>query len=277
MTSSSSSGSTQPDEVIVRLEAIGQKAGTLAADYITLKQDAARAVEAVRWGTAVGKVTEFPSLYTQQLDGVYQTLLAGEARLSSARSDIQLIVSGSTSMALQSAVITTIPLGSAPAYRRIDAQRELDDLLKALTGSDDLTNQRNAAWRALGLGGAEHGLQAAHSMREVLTQLLDRFAPNDAVKQAGWWTHAPNTRDGVSKRQKLRYFMVCRDQTGLSDDLLKELETQVDTAMDSHDAALKIAHKLGVNPEVTTNTVLVDLEDVTLTLLRYRQSLGRCT
>jgi len=110
----------------------------------------------------------------------------------------------------------------------------------------------------------------------VLTGLLDRLASNELVKAAKWWTVAPDTADGVSKRQKIRYLVVCQDLGALSEELLNELEGQFDRAMKAHTAAIKIAHHKETATYEGAKSVLIDLEALTLTLLRQRHSLVRC-
>jgi hypothetical protein len=115
-------------------------------------------------------------------------------------------------------------------------------------------------------------VQACHTAREILTVILDRFADPSAVKRTGWWTPVAETGDGVSKRQKLRFLVAC---DGVIDaPLLDELDLQVDRALDTHRKAIGLAHPKTPASYDAAKAAIIDLEEVMLTLLRFRSTLG---
>jgi hypothetical protein len=78
-------------------------------------------------------------------------------------------------------------------------------------------------------------------MREILTQLLDDYASNDDVRCAEWWVEVKEPREGVSKRQKIKFFVVGRRKW--EDELeFSLLETTVSEALMAHDEAINVAH-----------------------------------
>jgi len=67
-----------------------------------------------------------------------------------------------------------------------------------------LEQKRSGAWEALGSGSPDGCAQAAHSMREVLRQLLDKLAPDEQVKKAPWY-EKPNSGVTVTRAMRIRY------------------------------------------------------------------------
>lgn len=257
---------------MLRDTAQGQAAGSLH-----LAQEADRAIEAVKWGVETGLVTDFPTTYVDELDAAQAQLIDAEPAVSSALSTVQFTVAGATSGAVGSAFEATGPvLIGAPTFERASAQADLDEHLRALWGDGSLAERRRDAWLNFYRGTPESSTQACHTLREILTAILDRFAPNDDVKTAPWWKPDTQTRDGVSKRHKVKYLVICRDDTALSEGLLDELTVQVGRALTAHQLTIKIAHRNIETDSATAHLALANLEEVMLALLRQRRKFGRC-
>lgn len=277
MTAPSSSSSSSANTVVGRLEALRDAAQGLAAGSLHLAQEADRAIEAVSWGVENGLITAFPTIYVSELDAAHTQLANADTGISSALSTVQFIVSGSTSGAVGTALESTGPvLITAPTFQRESAQSDLDEHLTTLWGGGSLAERRRDAWLAFHRGTPESSTQACHTLREILTDILDRFAPNDDVKSAPWWKPDPQTRDGVSKRHKVKYLVICGDDTALSEGLLAELTAQVEHAMSAHQLTIKIAHRNIDTNAATAHVAMADLEEVMLTLLRQRRKFDRC-
>jgi hypothetical protein len=268
MTSSSSSS---PDDLLKALDAFRTTAAGRASDYLSLADDIDRARDNVLWSSSTG-VGSYPSIYVGEIFRISAALGAGAPDIASARSVVQFVTSGSTATAME----LSIRAGSRtivfpPSPRETQAQR-LDSLLSALWNSDNLVSKRRDAWRTLQLSTPAACEQACHSHRELLTAILDKCAPASLVERAPWWRPPPETDGKVSKRQKLKFLIVRTDDTALSDDVLADLDRQVATAMDAHQRAIGLAHGKEAGSFQAGKAAMVDLEDVLLTLLTYRQS-----
>ena len=218
--------------------------------------------------------------YQHQLDSAKAYLEAAQVNASAAMSGVRTVVSGSSGLTTNSAqqlFSNTIRVGDVfkitlPEIDRTEAAADLDRLLQGLTGTDVLSLQRRGAWAAFEQATPESLSQAAHSMRKILTTLLDRFANNDMVKKAVWWTATPDTRDGVSKRQKVRFFVV-GNALPANREVLEELERQVDRALETHSDLIKIAHHDTAESREVVRSYLIALEDALATLLDQRRAL----
>lgn len=77
--------------------------------------------------------------------------------------------------------------------------------------SPDLESKRAGAWQALESGTQDGPAQASHSMRELLSQVLDNLAPSEFVQKAPWYKK-PKQEPAVTRAMKIRYAI-----TGTSD------------------------------------------------------------
>jgi hypothetical protein len=84
--------------------------------------------------------------------------------------------------------------------------------------------------------------QAAHSMREVLSEFLQVLSPDDEVKKAGWWK--PETQNGKpSQRQRVKYAIIgAEKQPFLSDEDLNLIDALMNDARDRYEKLNEIAH-----------------------------------
>jgi hypothetical protein len=222
-------------------------------------------------------VSSYPAYLKNELDQASRVILGDIFRISSAESTVQMVVSSSVSLTVASSLRTGhAPNTLAPTLYHDATQHDLDDLLRWTTGLDDLGERRREAWMTLERGTPESAAQACHSMREILTHLLDAFAKNADVKKAGWWQPDAQTRAGVSKRHKVKYLMTCKSDVIVSEDLTTALDGQIDRALELHNQAIRLAHHNESATYGTARLVLTNFEEVTKTLLSYRRSLGGC-
>lgn len=274
---SSSSLSITPSAVVAELTHVREAARSFASVNLRLAAEAQRAIEVVEWSSTTGGVSSYPAYLKRELEQANRVIVGDIFRISSAESTVQMIVSSSVSLTVASALRTgQAPNTLAPALYHDATQHDLDDLLRWVTGRDELSERRREAWMTLERGTPESAAQACHSMRELLTHLLDTFSQNIEVKKAGWWQHDAQTRDGVSKRHKVKYLMICQSEAIVSEDLTKDLEAQIDRALELHNQAIKLAHHNQSASYGTARLVLTSFEEVTRTLLSYRRSLGGC-
>jgi hypothetical protein len=95
-----------------------------------------------------------------------------------------------------------------PKGSRALERHALDDLDEILHGAGArLVELRDAAWAALDQPGDGAYSQSASSMCEVVDQLLHSLAPAEAVRIAPWFKLVPESRDGVTRRQRARLVM----------------------------------------------------------------------
>jgi len=106
-------------------------------------------------------------------------------------------------------------------------------------------------------------------MREILTALLDDFCPEDKVKEAEWWEAAPDTKAGVSKYQKIKFFVVGPKKFPIQAEV-GELDCQIEPAKRVHNEVSAVAHRK-VSDCKTARTVLISLDDTIGNLLGQRE------
>jgi hypothetical protein len=68
----------------------------------------------------------------------------------------------------------------------------------------ELEVKRVGAWEAVESNRAEGPVQASHSMRELLRQMLDRLAPREEVLKAPWY-QKPKSGAPVTRAQRVQY------------------------------------------------------------------------
>lgn len=265
------SSSSSSDDLLRALDAFRAKAAARASEYLTLAQEIDSARDNVMWSASTG-VASFPTVYVGEIFRVTGSLSRSSPEVTDARNVVQFISSGSTATATALSLSTgSLPTLVPPTPRQTQTAT-LDQLLRELWGSDDLVVRRTDAWRTLQLSTPNACAQACHSHREIVTAMLDKCAPPEVVEKAPWWSPPTETGGKVSKRQKLKYFIVRTDPSGLSDAVLADLDSQVTIAMDAHQAALSLAHgKVGASFNAA-KAAMIDLESVLLTALTYRRS-----
>lgn len=90
------------------------------------------------------------------------------------------------------------------AGRKALAQGALDDLDRALADlSPDFIDMRRGAWRASQSLAPDTLRQAAHSGRELVSQVLHKVSPDGAVRSQSWFT--PNSGKPHEVPRKARY------------------------------------------------------------------------
>lgn len=276
-----------PEEVARRLRGLASKAKEHAKDSADLAEVADHAADVVEWTQVhvVPFVVQGPSLgYADYLAGIERAendLLGANWNVSSARSYVQVVSSGTAAFASGSIAdrLVLAPQGhpvfqlSIPEGDGAARRNRLAKKVEAVLPGYGLPDRLDGAWTAF-YGGSQDSLaQAAHSMREVLTALLDELAPVKAVRGAPWWKEVPDTAQGVSKRQKIKFFLVGDNDV---DDLrVDAIDRLVDEAHRSHGAAVKAAHHSDAAGQVAVRNTLVAMEHVLEEMLDTRTALRR--
>lgn len=109
-------------------------------------------------------------------------------------------------------VPTYADLAAPEEWRRITtagkdalARGALDDLDRALEGlSPDFVTMRRGAWRAAQSASEDTVRQAAHSGRELITQVLHLVSPNAEVRAQSWFHVDPTKPELVPRRARYR-------------------------------------------------------------------------
>ena len=162
----------------------------------------------------------------------------------------------------------TITLDPLPLDRE-DIGQELDQRLTELDPTGKLVNRRQGAWQIFRSGSQSNLSAACHEMRDILTLLLDHIADNKLVKQAEWWKYVKETRDGVSKRQKITY-LICGKRNEDIDELdIEKIGADIDHCKKIHDELCAIAHWKPEHTE-SVRSYLAAMEDILITILEYR-------
>jgi hypothetical protein len=84
--------------------------------------------------------------------------------------------------------------------------------------------------------------QAAHSMREVISELLQVLAPEEQVKQAKWWKPETESKK-PTQRQRVKYAIIgLAEQPLLSDEDIDLIEALMNDARNRYEDLNEIAH-----------------------------------
>ena len=119
-------------------------------------------------------------------------------------------------------VVLTDPGRNAIERRALD---ELDEALLRI--SEELVEVREGMWAALLSGRADSLRQAAHSARELISQVIDALAPEDRVRAATWFRPHPDVRNGVTRAHRVRLVLENRGRGEGDRDLIDNLCEQV--------------------------------------------------
>jgi len=149
-------------------------------------------------------------------------------------------------------------------------QNYIDQELRDISGNDEFVERRKGAWSSYFVGDSESRKQACHSMREILTQLLDEFAKEDDVKRTPWWAWDTNAPRGVSKRQKLRFF-VYGEKDSFDEEKISQIEQLIDLAYKAHSDVIAMAHGRIALDADPCRAALETLEDAMSMLLLERR------
>jgi len=124
----------------------------------------------------------------------------------------------------------------------------------------ELETKRLGAWEALNTNRTEGMVQATHSMREVLRQLMDTLSPVEKVQNAPWYKK-PNGDTNVTRNMRIRY-AIAGDSTDISESTL-DLIKGCSAATDSVYSKLSAQSHTGKKPTITaTRMYLVACETV---------------
>lgn len=143
-------------------------------------------------------------------------------------------------------------------------QEQLDRFLQEL--SPKLLTKRMDAWTALYSTADNKDSLACYSMRDILTNTIDTFCTVDSVKRAMWWTFAKDTKEGVSKWQKIKYFICGDEDSDIEDSTMELVIKGIDECKRLHDTLVEVAHRA-----ITQEGVKVHLEAMESALLNMFQ------
>jgi hypothetical protein len=112
--------------------------------------------------------------------------------------------------------------------------------------------------------------QASHSLRDVLRSLISKWASNDQVKKAIWWKPAPNTRDGVSPRQRIQLLLYGPSTLPQNPIELSLIESEVSKFTDDNTFLNSIAHGGSSNSTSAVEFAMKSIDNLILLILRTR-------
>jgi len=144
--------------------------------------------------------------------------------------------------------------------------------LSGLLDQEDpaLEKARRGAWETLESGSAAALSQAAHSMREVLTKLISKYASNDDVKRCPWWARAPDAKDGVSLAQRLRCLIYGASNRDPSSGEVEILDREIKRYDRAYDCLKGVAHLRSGADRRLVETEMRTLERLIFTVLKRR-------
>jgi DNA-binding PadR family transcriptional regulator len=138
--------------------------------------------------------------------------------------------------------------------RQLDA---LDAALDRIAGN--LIEIRAGAWAAVSSRRPDSLRQAAHSARELIEQALKEGAPDEAVRSMRGFSQDATSRNGITRRHRLRYLMLAsRGEASESD--LKVAEQACELVLVTDDRLKALAHSRGMIATQDVRDALVAAE-----------------
>jgi len=149
-----------------------------------------------------------------------------------------------------------------------DNEKELNERLARI--DSDLLNRRRGAWDAFYSVSADRLPQATHSLRDVLRSLISRWASNDQVKKALWWKPAPDTREGVSTRQRIQLLLYGSSALPQNPVELSLIVSEVSKFTDDNTFLNSIAHGGSSSTASAVEFAMKSIDNLILLILRTR-------
>ena len=144
--------------------------------------------------------------------------------------------------------------------------------LEFLLGLDpELERKRQGAWQTLEGSTSDRHAQAAHSMREVLSQLLDRLAPREQVQKAQWYKK-PERGDPVTRAMRVRW-AIAGDSTDVSESMLKQIDTLAEAINATYTKLSAEGHGRKAGKDRTTRACLNACESVIELIVASRENM----
>lgn len=148
---------------------------------------------------------------------------------------------------------------------------DAQELSKLLNSVDPLLeSKRTGVWSTFKGNSTEKIPQAAHSMRELLRQLLDKLAPDENVKGSSWYSEMPGVSK-VTRKMKVRYVLSGEGVTK-SKSTIDFIDSVAKTTEMTYSKLSAEAHKYGSSIESTAEAYLKACEILILLILLHRQT-----
>jgi len=145
---------------------------------------------------------------------------------------------------------------------------KLPDMLKLI--DPYLEDKRIGAWVTFKGDSPDKIAQSTHSMREVLSQLLEELAPDTNVGEASWYIE-PSGNPKVNRKMRVRYILSDKE-TPASKSSVKFIDSLSNTTEEMYAQLSKEAHKHGASLESKAETYLKSCEIVILIILQNRKA-----
>ena len=206
----------------------------------------------------------YPGALERQLELTFTTAeraLAGRA-LRQLENDDLIRPTGRDTMAPDDWLEITAAGRSALERGTLDS---LDHLLDKL--DPVLINMRHGAWAAVESFQPDAMRQGAHSGRELIRQVLDRTAPDEAVRRAAWFKKG----ERITRSDRIRLTME-RRQGRFSESTSRVIEAQVEVVEANYARLSALAHAEGEVIREHVSEILRAAESALKDLLREESS-----
>lgn len=208
---------------------------------------------------------EAEDLASRNITDITSVCLTGSSGYSGFKSDVDEIRLENDLIDFDGTYPITIP---SPPIPYTDIQQELDILLDEI--GPELNQRRKGAWYVFHSGSPDKQAQAAHSMRDVLSVFISRWASNEDVKKAEWWKYANDTEDGVSLRQRIRFLLYGPYNVQGTDADVEIVEQTVAKYLDEDRFLKKVAHGSKKGTAELIESTMHSIESALLSILNMK-------
>lgn len=141
----------------------------------------------------------------------------------------------------------------------------LDELLLSLQSDSDLISMRYGAYDAVINKQTDWERQAATSLVELIDHTLRTISPNADIKTQEWYSPAKDSKTGVTRKHRVRYFL--ETKSGTRSEVTEKVVTKAWELIESCRSKLEsVKHTKGENNEAEQLIKLV--EDALIFLLK---------
>jgi hypothetical protein len=234
----------------------------------------------------VDKVDQWAHLGIRDSTGALQKLNAGQETVAAAFETVQLSISSTTTAAISVASDVFMIAADHPGDALVERYEirdpcpffdgndvaELESLLSSV--DTQLAVRRRGAWETFHSGTADCLAQAAHSMRDVLGNLISKYASNRHVEVCDWWLarEQGTAQEEVSLRDRLRLLMYGPTLAPPDGQELHLLEAEIAEHVDRRELLINVAHGSTKASSTAVETAMKGIESLMLLILRRRKA-----
>lgn len=163
-------------------------------------------------------------------------------------------------------------LKEAEAPNPIERRKQMHAILKGI--EPRLAEKFDGAWKTLeDKMKPDRFRQAAHSMREVFSDLEHILAPDDLIKETEWFKNSGQEK--ITQRLRVKYAIIGKRDEGIDEDAIDTINNLMDDARKRYEELNEIAHARGESEDLfpLLESYLLSCDGIIIGILELRRKL----